>query len=62
MIGSCCVMAQDNDIKRNVTVERDYNPATVNATKISPVPTKEDLSVEQPVVTYSTWSRAEDVT
>lgn len=62
IIGSCCVMAQDNDIKRNVTVERDYNPATVNATKISPVPTKEDLSVEQPVVTYSTWSSAEDVT
>lgn len=60
-LAPCCVMAQDNDIKRNVTVERDYNPTTVNATKISPVPTKEDLSVESPVVTYSTWSTAEDV-
>lgn len=61
MLTPCLVMAQNEDIKRNVTVERDYNPTTVNATKISPVPTKEDLSVEQPVVTYSTWSGAEDV-
>lgn len=56
------VMAQDDAITRNVTVERNYNPSTVNATKISPVPTKEDLSVEQPEVSYSLWSSSEDVT
>lgn len=55
------VSAEQDSMERNVTVERDYNPTAIDAKKISPVPTKEDLNVDQPEVTYSTWSRAEDV-
>lgn len=54
-------LAEDDSMNRNVTVERDYNPVTIDAKKISPVPTKEELNPEKPEVTYSTWSSAEQV-
>lgn len=54
-------MGEDDSMTRSVTVERDYNPVTVDAKKISPVPAKEDLNPEKPEVTYSTWSSAEKV-
>jgi len=53
--------AEEDLMNRSVTVERDFNPTVEEAKKISPIPTKENLNVEQPEVTYSTWSSAENV-
>lgn len=55
------VLAQEDALSRNVTVERDYTPSTVDAVKISPVPSKEDLNVEKPNVTYSTSCNPQNV-
>ncbi|NCC98196.1 MAG: hypothetical protein EOL95_00635 [Bacteroidia bacterium] len=48
-------------ITRNVTVEKAYDPTSIEVNKISPVPPKEEYTPEQPSVTYSTWSKAEEV-
>ncbi len=55
------VVAEEASLDRSVTVERDYNPTTIEARKISPVPTKENLNTEKPEVNYTTWSKAEEV-
>lgn len=44
---------------RDLTVERDYDPTVANAKKISPTPQKEVVEVEQPEITYTTWSKIE---
>lgn len=61
MFAPMAVLAQDDALSRNVTVERDYTPSTVEAVKISPVPSKEDLNVEKPNVTYSNGSNPQNV-
>ena len=72
LITCLCVMAsipaygqeavsETESITRNVTVEKAYDPTTIEVTKISTVPPKEEYTPEQPSVTYSTWSKAEEV-
>lgn len=53
--------SQENaeDISRDLTVEREYDPTVANARKISPTPQKEVVEVEQPEITYTTWSKVE---
>ena len=53
--------SQENaeDISRDLTVEREYDPTVANAKKISPTPQKEVVEVEQPEITYTTWSKVE---
>ena len=47
------------EVSRDLTVEREYDPTVVNAKKISPTPQKEVVEVEQPEITYTTWSKVE---
>lgn len=61
VLAPSAVMAEDDALSRNITVERDYNPSTVDAVKISPIPSKEDLNVEKPDVKYSTNTQPQDV-
>lgn len=55
------VYAQENseELSRDLTVEREYDPTVANAKKISPTPQKEVVEVQQPEITYTTWSKAE---
>ena len=47
------------EVSRDLTVEREYDPVVANAKKISPTPQKEVIEVEQPEITYTTWSKVE---
>ena len=47
------------EISRDLTVEREYDPTVANAKKISPTPQKEVVEVDQPEITYTTWSKVE---
>ena len=47
------------EVSRDLTVEREYDPVVANAKKISPTPKKEVVEVEQPEITYTTWSKVE---
>ena len=47
------------EVSRDLTVEREYDPTVANAKKISPTPQKEVVEVEQPEITYTTWSKVE---
>ena len=55
------VYSQENkeEVSRDLTVEREYDPVVANAKKISPTPQKEVIEVEQPEITYTTWSKVE---
>ena len=39
------------EVSRDLTVEREYDPVVANAKKISPTPQKEVNEVEQPEIT-----------
>lgn len=52
---------QKEEVSRDLTVEREYDPTVVNAKKISPTPQKEVIDVEQPEITYTTWSKVEKI-
>ena len=54
--------AENESLNRSVTVEKDYVPTGIDANKINVVPEKEEFTPDKPVVTYSTWSKAEEVT
>lgn len=51
--------ATEGEFSRDLTVEREYDPTVANAKKISPTPQKEVIEVEQPEITYTTWSKVE---
>lgn len=54
--------AANDDLSRDVTVEKEYTPTIPATEKIYPTPTEETHDQEKLNVTYSTWSKAEDVT
>lgn len=62
----CCLAAlgsvwATDDVNRDVTVERDYNPTIGQVRKKTLTPDKEDLKPEPLQVTYTTWSTPEEV-
>ncbi len=59
VLGSVFVVYSQEEVSRDLTVEKEYNPTAINAKKISPTPQKEVIEVEQPEITYTTWSKVE---
>ena len=61
----CCAVASSlwatNEVNRDVTVERDYNPTIQQVPKQVLTPQKEDLKPEPLPVTYSSWTQPEEV-
>ena len=58
-LGSVLTVFSQEEVSRDLTVEREYDPVVANAKKISPTPQKEVIEVEQPEITYTTWSKVE---
>lgn len=54
------VFAAD-EVSRDVTVQRDYNPTIGQVSKPMLTPDKEDYKPEPPQVKYTTWSKTEEV-
>lgn len=52
----------NQEVSRDVTVERDYNPTIRQVSKHVLTPQKEDLKPTPLSVTYNTWSQPQDVT
>lgn len=62
----CCVVLAGrlwaaDEVNRDVTVERDYNPTISQVNKQILTPDKEDIKPEPLQVKYTTWSKAEEV-
>lgn len=61
----CCTVAGSlwaaDEVKRDVTVERDYNPTIGQVRKKTLTPDKEEIKPEPLEVKYTTWSKAEEV-
>lgn len=51
-----------DELSRDVTVQRDYNPTIGQVSKPMLTPDKEDYKPEPPQVKYATWSKTEEVT
>ena len=58
-LASVPAVYSQEEVSRDLTVEREYDPVVANAKKISPTPQKEVIEVEQPEITYTTWSKVE---
>ena len=56
---ACYSQENQEEVSRDLTVEREYDPVVANAKKISPTPQKEVIEVEQPEISYTTWSKVE---